>query len=413
MSVMTLSKTKLKQLGCPAGKAKETVWDAGCKGLVLELRKSGGSTWYLRYVNLRGRQRQLRLGDAHVIALDQARKRCAELRGQIALGLDPAESKRLLKQTPTLARFVAERYMPFIQGYKRSWRLDESLLRNHLLPRLGDHHLDQISKHEIITLHQNRRATGAAPASANRLLILMRFIYNLALRWEVPGVVKNPTQGVPLFEENNQRERYLSREEAARLNTAIQNSESRMLRFIVPMLVFTGARKREVLDARWADIDVEKRIWRIAVNKSGKARHVPLSTGVLELLKAVKQQAQITHSVPCEWIFANPESGKPYVQLHRAWDTARKRAGLADLRMHDLRHTFASLLINAGRSLYEVQKILGHTQIKTTQRYSHLSQDTLIAAADTATEALGETFRPGSLADNQPVVAAAAKEPTC
>ncbi|VVO30189.1 site-specific integrase [Pseudomonas fluorescens] len=394
MSIIALSAKKLKSLSCPPGKAKENVWDSGCKGLMLELRESGGKTWYLRYVTPRGKQRQFRLGDASVISLEQARKRSDELRGQIALGNDPLDAKKVLKQVPTFAVFVQERYMPFIKGYKRSWHIDESLLRNHLLPVFGKLYLDEITKDDVTALHLKRRATGGAPASANRLLILMRYIFNLAVRWETPGVLKNPTIGIPLFEENNKRERYLSPEEASRLYGAIQASDSKMLKFIIPMLIFTGARKREVLDARWSDFDTVKRVWRIAISKSGKVRHVPLSSSVLELLAEVKKGQEGSDKQPAdnEWVFANPDSGKPYVQIYYAWDTARKRAGLLDFRIHDLRHTFASFLINAGRSLYEVQKILGHTQIKTTQRYSHLSQDTLLAAANTAVEALGQSF---------------------
>ena len=90
----------------------------------------------------------------------------------------------------------------------------------------------------------------------------------------------------------------------------------------------------------------------------------------------------------CPWAFANPDTGKPFISIYCSWHSARTQAGLADVRMHDLRHSFASLLINSGRTLYEVQHILGHTQVKTTQRYAHLSQDTLLAAANTATVAI-------------------------
>lgn len=152
------------------------------------------------------------------------------------------------------------------------------------------------------------------------------------------------------------------------------------LKFIVPMLILTGARKREVLDAKWTDFDLERRIWRIPTTKAGKARHVPLSDGVISRLSTMPRNFN--------WAFANPDTGKPYVSIYYAWHTARTKAGLADVRMHDLRHSFASLLINSGRTLYEVQNILGHTQVKTTQRYAHLSQDTLLAAANTATAAI-------------------------
>lgn len=161
-----------------------------------------------------------------------------------------------------------------------------------------------------------------------------------------------------------------------------------MLQYIVPMLILTGARKREVLDSKWQDFDLTRRQWRIPVTKTGRPRHVPLSNGVLQLLAAVP------HDDGCPWVFPNPKTRKPYVSFFFSWNTARKLAGLADVRIHDLRHSFASFLVNAGRSLYEVQKILGHTQVKTTQRYAHLSQDTLIDAANAAMNAMGVAFGP-------------------
>jgi len=149
-----------------------------------------------------------------------------------------------------------------------------------------------------------------------------------------------------------------------------------MLQYIVPMLILTGARKNEVIKAKWEDFNFEQKVWRIPMSKSGKARYVPLSDGVEQLLS----------NVPvfdgCDLVFPNPKTLKPYVSFYYAWDTARKSVGLGDVRVHDLRHSFASFLVNAGRSLYEVQKILGHTQIKTTQRYAHLSQESLLSAAN-------------------------------
>jgi len=118
MSVIALSAKRLRELSCPSGKTKENVWDAQCKGLMLELRESGGRTWYVRYVDARGKQRQLRIGDANVVSLEQARKRTDELRGQIALGKDPFEEKAVLRQVPTLAAFVQERYIPFIKVHR-------------------------------------------------------------------------------------------------------------------------------------------------------------------------------------------------------------------------------------------------------------------------------------------------------
>jgi len=124
------------------------------------------------------------------------------------------------------------------------------------------------------------------------------------------------------------------------------------------------------------------------MTKTGKPRHVPLNDGAMQIL------ASIPREPGCPWLVPNPKTGKPYVSIFAAWDTARTHAGLTDVRIHDLRHSFASLLINQGRTLYEVQHLLGHTQVKTTQRYAHLSQDTLLAASNAATRALDGYMMP-------------------
>ena len=176
---------------------------------------------------------------------------------------------------------------------------------------------------DIIRIFHGRRAAGAAPGSANRLLILLRYIFNLALKWEVSGSLKkNPTSGVPLFKENNKIGYYLTIEEWKRLYTAVLSSDNEMLRFIVPMLILTGARKREVLDARWDDIDMARRLWRIPVCKGGEARHVPLSDEMLSLLQSIPRSAG------CPFVVPNPKTLRPFVAIFCAWDTARKAAGL-------------------------------------------------------------------------------------
>jgi integrase len=152
-----------------------------------------------------------------------------------------------------------------------------------------------------------------------------------------------------------------------------------MLQWIVLFLLYTGARKREVLDARWSHIDLEQRSWRIPKTKSGKVRHVPLSEGALEVIAKVKEKYG-KHAFT--FIFANEKTGLPFVSIFHSWDAARQRAGLDYVRIHDLRHSFASFLVNAGRSLYEVQEILGHADSRTTTRYAHLSRDRLQEAVE-------------------------------
>ena len=387
MAKVLLTSTFVKSATCPEDHSRIEYFDTATKGFSLEVRTSGGRTYYRRYRDSRGRLRQVKLGDARELSLSDARTLALRIGRDVALGEDPLERKRKAKSVPTFAEFIEQQYTPYIKTYKRSWADDVGLLRNHLLPRLGKLHLDEITRQDIQKLHHDRRAAGAAPGSCNRLLILARYAFNLALRWEVPGVKANPCKGVPLMPEENQRDRYLTTEEAQRLYRAVCESDNPMLKYIIPALLLSGARKQEVLTARWEDFDFERRLWRIPVTKLGRPRHVPMSDGLIRLL----------HSVPrhdCAWVFPNPKTLKPFVSIFCSWDTARRRVGLTDICIHSLRHSHASFLINAGRTLYEVQRILGHTQSKTTQRYAHLSHDTLLDAANSVTRALEGTMLP-------------------
>ena len=179
------------------------------------------------------------------------------------------------------------------------------------------------------------------------------------------------------YEENNQRERYLTEEEVQRLCKAVKESENPLLEPIISMLLLTGARKSEVLNAKWEDVDLERKRWRIPYTKSGKPRTVPLSESALEVLRSVPRMEG------SEYIFPSPLTGKPFNSIYNSWNNARKKAGLEDVKIHSLRHSFASFLVNAGRNLYEVGKLLGHTQMRTTMRYSHLADETLAEAVNT------------------------------
>ena len=357
------------------GKRKTDIFDTEMKGLIVEVRDNG-KTYYLRYQDQRGKTHQKKLADASVLRLSDARKLAQEKLSLIAMGNDPFEAKKALKDVLTVAEFVSESYMPFIKGYKRSWNTDESHLRNHILPAIGHLYMDEVKRQHMVNLFSQHKSTHKA-GSTNRIIILCRFLFNCAIRWEVSGIERNPTKGIDMYPENNKLERFITKEEAQKLFQALENSESKMLKYFISMLLLTGARKSEVLHAKWEDFDFANRRWTVEFNKTGKPRYIPLSDGAIALLQTVPRLEG------CKYAFPNLKTGLPYVHVHTSWDTARKKAGLPDVRIHDLRHSFASFLINNGRSLYEVQKILGHTQVKTTQRYVHLSQDSLISAANT------------------------------
>lgn len=361
---------------CPKGKKKVDYFDLKLTGLLLKVLDSGRKTWYLRYANAHGRIREKKLASATVLTLADARELARRHLSDIAQGNDPFDAAAAMKAIPTLSTFVNESYMPYIRSHKRSWETDQILLRVHVLPIWGHLHLDEITHRHAIKLLSEHRLTHK-PASTNRVYDMLNTVFHLAIRWET-GLTANPLKNVRRYKENNKRERYLTETEAKRLFEALETTKAPQLKAIVTMLLLTGARLSEVLNAQWKDFDTVARLWTIEFNKSGKTRYVPLSDAAIRLIE------NLPRFEGCPYSFANPHTKQPYTSIHYAWDNVRKRAGLADLRIHDLRHSFASFLVNGGRSIYEVQKILGHTQIRTTQRYAHLSQETLLEAASTA-----------------------------
>ena len=284
----------------------------------------------------------------------------------------------------TVGEFFTEHYLPYVKSYKRSWGTDLSMIRNHILPRLGERIMGELIPPDLAKFVEAMKAEAYAPGTCNRALVLLRYGYTLAVRWRLPGISHNPVLEVKNLRDDNKIERFLSEEQLARLVHCVKHSDNTMLYYIVVFLLYTGARKREVLDARWEDVDWAQKSWRIPKTKSGKIRHVPLSTGALQLLEYLRALNQEEpEDLRSAHVFCNPRTGLPFVSFFYSWDTARKEAGLPDLRVHDLRHSFASFLVNAGRSLYEVQELLGHADIRTTSRYAHLSRERLREAVET------------------------------
>ena len=357
-------------------------YDERMPGLLLKVLPSGRKTYYIRYKNPKKINCQRKIGNAEILSLSQARALARRKLAEIAMGEDPFKDAPV-NLSPTLEAFAKNDYIPYVKTYKKSWEMDISRIRNHLLPYFGTMRMKDIEKRDVVQLINDQLPTYK-PGSINRVIILLRYMFNLAIKWEVEGVFRNPTAGIPLLKENNQVERFLSAEEAKALLIAIKASKNPMLQHIVSMLILTGARKREVLDAKWEDFDMERTSWRIPNTKAGKARIVPLSDAATALLTKLRKKKRSPYA------FANPITLKPYKSIYYSWHTARKEAGLDDVRIHDLRHSFASFLVNAGRSLYEVQTLLGHTQIKTTQRYAHLSTTSLRAASNEVSLAVPE-----------------------
>lgn len=348
---------------------------------MLEVRTSGGKTFYQRYTDKRGRERQFKIGAADVLTLDEARREARRILAQALLGRDPQAQRQELRTTPTLADFVRDRYLPHVKGYKRSWCTDETVLRLHILPRLGNRCLDEINSDTIGEILKDMRDRGYATGTTNRVLILLRFIFNLARKWKIPGANENPTANLQTAPDV-QRDRFLSAQEAQRLISAIKADENEVAAQAIMLLLLTGARRNEVTQAKWEFVDWQAKTLKVPISKTGRPRSIALNARAIELLQIIPRKS--------EYIFPSPVTGRPSSSLHFPWTRIRRRAHLENLRLHDLRHSYASFLVNGGVSLYVVQGLLGHTQPRTTQRYAHLSQDTLLNAAEVVSAALGD-----------------------
>jgi integrase len=365
----------VRRVTCPPGKRKVDFFDSRLPGFMLEVRASGGKTYYQRYRDSRGRERQFRIGAANILKLSEARRKGRCILAEALLGEDPHVRRRELRKIPTLREFVTGQYLPFVRNTKRSWRTDEMVLRIHILPAIGRLALDEVSSAKIADLLRKMKENGYSSGTTNRVIALLRFAFNLAKKWGVLGALENPASCFTT-EPDICRQRFLSQEEVQRLLAALDSDENQVAAKAIKLLLLTGARRNEITYARWECVDWRKGTLLVPVSKTGRPRVITLNAAAVDLLRSIK---------PIDgnpFIFPSEVTDRPCPSLHFPWSRIRRRSGLLGLRLHDLRHSFASFLVNNGVSLYVVQGLLGHTQPRMTQRYAHLAQETLVSAAE-------------------------------
>lgn len=361
----------------PAGKAKLRLFDDKLTGFIMEVRATGTITFYIRYNDARGTQREIRLGRYGEVTVDQARRRAQELRAEAALGGDPARDRDKLKAIATFSEFVENRYLPHAKERLRSYSDHEGFYRLRLKALWGTRRMDEIRPQDVADLQARLRRDDLKDATVNRYTAFVRRVFNLALHWEVYEG-KNPAQRAEMRREQN-RERYLTEQELRALFQALQEEQNRSAANAIAFLAATGARRGEALGAQWEHIDHDRRLWMVPRAKSGRRRYIPLSDAALAIL----QRQHSTAIGP--WVFPGADPNRRLCDIKKAWARVAKAAGLpSGLRVHDLRHTFASTLVSKGRSLYEVGTLLGHSQVGMTMRYAHLAPERLIEAANVA-----------------------------
>lgn len=364
---------------CPEGKKRIEYCDKELPGLIIIVTPlSQGGTYFLRYKNGNGKTSYIKIARTNEMTLADARKKAKLLKLEISNGADPSNEKRVQKAVPTLAAFYEQHYKPYAAVHKRSASSDHQIYTCRLESRFGHLRLNQFTKTMIIGFHNELRESGLAGATCDHYVKFLRHAFNLAIEWDM--LKENPASGVKLFNLDNKVEHYLDATELETLMTVLKTSANRPVCMIAMYLLSTGARMNEVLSAKWCQINRDTRTWKIpALNsKSKKVRSVPLNDSALDIISQLDTEAEF------EYLFVNRVTGNPYTNIHKAWGKIRYQAGLPQLRIHDLRHQYASFLVNSGRTLYEVQQILGHSTSKVTERYSHLSSATLQAAANSA-----------------------------
>jgi integrase len=386
------------QLQCPADKPRIEFCDTDLPGLYVEVRATSPKqgTYYLRYKDATGKTCHQKIGRTGDITLADARKAAKLLKAEIALGADPRGQVRADKAVITFADFFNDHYLPFAKPRKRSWRRDEELFRLRIAAKFGDRRLNQLTRQQIQTFHSSLLDTGLSPATADHHVKLIRRMLNLAVDWEM--LDKNPAAGVPLFMVDNKVEHYVDDVQLEALLTILRTDENRAVCQIAMFLLSTGCRLNEALRATWDQVDRRTRVWRIPASnsKSKRVRSVPLNDSAIEVLDQLRTEGTFEH------LFVNRETGQPYTTIHKVWGRLRKKAGLPHLRIHDLRHQYASFLVNSGRTLYEVQQILGHSDPSVTTRYAHLSSKSLQDAANSASAAIRAASTPPTEAASGP-----------
>ncbi|MFT6908757.1 MAG: integrase [Oleiphilaceae bacterium] len=367
---------------CPEGKSRIELCDAVVKGLYIEVRatSSDSGTFYLRYKNEK-KTAHKKLGLTTEMTLAEARTIAKQYKAKLLQGYNPKEVHKQSTVT-TFAEFFSSHYLPHVKQHNRSWKNDEQMFKTRLRDAFGDIPLDQIKKADAQRLHAQLMEEGLKPATCDHYLKLLRRVLNVAVDWEV--LAANPLARVQLFNADNRLERYLGEAELDRLLNVLYNDENLMVCNILLFLLTTGSRLGEALNAKWCDIDTNRQ-WRIpqAQSKSKKQRYIPLNDVAMSVLEAVGTRTNF------DYIFVNLGTGERYRCIKKTWTRLRKEAGLSNIRIHDLRHQYASMLVNEGRSLYEVQQLLGHSDPKVTERYAHLAPSTLQQAANSVSPRLG------------------------
>lgn len=351
----------------PPAKGSRIKYDAEVKGFGVRVTSRGTRSFILNYW-FQGRERRITIGQFPAWTVAAARDEAKRIRRDIDLGSDPLGIRTELRDAPTVGD-LCDRYIGEHLPRKResSRRNDLSIILRIIRPELGAEKVADIRFRDIDQLHQKHRKT---PYAANRIVALLSKMFNLAIRWE--WRTDNPARGIERFSEES-KIRFLDLDEIRRLLQACDDHGNQVAANAVRFLLLTGCRRGEALGATWDQFDLERAEWikPSSHTKQKRTHRAPLSDDAVALLREMRRQSN------GDFVFPGRFEGSSLTDLKKSWASIRRRAGLNDVRLHDLRHTYASILASSGTSLPIIGALLGHTQPSTTAKYSHFYDDPL------------------------------------
>lgn len=371
-----------------AGDKDRYLWDEDLTGFGLKVTPAGRKVFLVQYRHL-GRTRRVTIGPLGKVTPDEARAMAKSILGEVASGRDPASERDRVKQEPTLGDLVG-RFLQEHVAVKLRKRTAEEYCRTadiYLPAKLLSRRVSEIGRADIARLHHS---LNDRPYQANRVLAFLSKLFNWAEKTGLRPAGENPCRHVEKFRERK-RERFLSPVELERLGVALAESEQNPFAVAaVRLLVFTGARLSEILGLRWDWIDFDRGTARLPDSKTGP-KTIYLNPPTLEVL------ANLPRLEGNPYVICGDRTGAHLVNLQKPWRAIRKVAGLDDVRLHDLRHTFASVGAGGGASLPMIGALLGHSQPQTTSRYAHLAADPLKAASDAISQRIAASLGAGGV----------------
>ena len=399
-----ITERALEDVPVPAKGRKLLVFDTEQGGFAVHVTPSGTKSYVIIYRDIDGRQRQERIATFGDIAAHSARE-LAKARLE-SIGKAKATEGHKTTVTASSAKslgmtmdgYFYKHYLPAVQVANRAPETHLSLYRNHVGPYFGARRLVDITEACLLAFHsflrtkpvaggrwKTQQGKTLADGTVKRILILVRHLFNQAIEAKVPGLKENPTRMLKLTSKREVKGYFLNRTELTRLIQAAKDLGEVQMFDIIRVIAATGLRRANVLKMEWAWFDAERGMLSVPPikDKGGKGFSIRLADSVVEYLVERKQQAT------GKYVFANPKTGNPYHSRFNAWNSIRKQAGLPTVRIHDLRHSFASLMLESGSDIVDVQAALGHTQLKTTAVYLHLRDGRKRERANAAVAAAG------------------------